>query len=88
MPVDALLRAPARAIGTVGEDTDMDRVKFALHWRARRVKRTHGPRVFRFSMLLSSLYVAAAMPGDVETRMGRDVLDRGTAWVLRQFRPG
>ncbi len=52
----------------------MSRIKFVLInptaplWRARRGKRPHGPRVFRFSML-PSLYVAAAMPRDVETRI-------------------
>jgi radical SAM superfamily enzyme YgiQ (UPF0313 family) len=52
----------------------MDRVKFVLInptsplWRARDGRQPSGPRVFRFSML-PSLYVAAAMPPEVETRI-------------------
>ncbi|MEZ4648977.1 MAG: radical SAM protein [Candidatus Eisenbacteria bacterium] len=52
----------------------MDRIRFTLInptaplWRARERGRGLGPRVFRFSML-PSLYVAASMPPDVETRI-------------------
>jgi radical SAM superfamily enzyme YgiQ (UPF0313 family) len=52
----------------------MERVKFALinptapEWRVGPGERPRGSRYFRFSML-SSLYVAAAMPSYVETRI-------------------
>ncbi len=70
----------------------VNRIKFVLinptsaRWRVQAGERPRGPRVFRFSML-SSLYVAASMPPDVETKIIDEDVEALQATRLTPF-PG